>query len=191
MVEIGRDVARYLDPGRPQNTRLISAGLYHRQLQAFYDRFPTDQILVTLFDAMRVRPEEQIIAVRNFLGLPTGQTATFIRTKVKDRTTPMVSPRVRRALRPLKPIVARFRDTAYFRMMHGLLGRETSYAPLPRGVHKQLVDYYARDVEALGRMIGKDLSAWLGDHQAWLEGLRTAPDASIQLRKSEPAEWFN
>ncbi len=74
--EIGRDVARYLDPGKPQNTRLISAGLYHRQLQAFYDRFPTDQILVTLFDAMRVRPEEQIIAVRNFLGLPTGQTAT-------------------------------------------------------------------------------------------------------------------
>jgi len=169
--EIGRDVARYLDPGKPQNTRLISAGLYYRQLQAFYDRFPPDQILVTLFDAMRVRPEEHLIAVRNFLGLAASQQTSFIRTKVKDKTTPMVSPRLRRALRPLKPIVARVRDTAYFRMMHSLLGRETSYAPLPVGVHKQLVDYYARDVEALGRMIGMDLSAaWLGDQQAWLEG---------------------
>ena len=139
-------------------------------MQAFYDRFPSDQILVTLFDAMRIRPEEQIIAVRNFLGLPAGQTATFIRTKVKDKTTPMVSPRLRRALRPVKPIVALFRDTAYFRKMHALLGRETSYAPLPTSVHKRLVDYYARDVEALGRMIGRDLSAWLGDNPAWLEG---------------------
>ena len=166
--EIGRDVASYLDPGKPQNTRLISAGLYHHQLQAFYDRFPSDRILVTLFDTMTVRPAEHLIAVRDFLGLAGGEQAPFVRTKVKDKTTPMLGPRLRRTLRPMKPVVARFRDTASFRMIHALLRRETNYPPLPKGVHRKLVDYYAGDVEALGRMIGKDLSAWLGDDQAWL-----------------------
>ena len=158
--EIGRDVARHLDPGKLQNTRLISAGLYHQQLQAFYDRFPSDQILITFFEGIKTRPEEQIIAVREFIELPPDQAVTFIQSKVKDKTTPMASPGLRRALRPLKPIAALFRDTATFRKMHALLGRETSYAPLPANVHRQLVDYYARDVEALGRMIGKDVSAW-------------------------------
>ena len=107
----------------------------------------------------------------------------------------MVSPRLRRALRPMKPIVALFRDTAYFRKMHALLGRETSYAPLPTGVHKQLVDYYARDVEALGRMIGRDLSTWLADDRSRLEGGADRAGREGQhpsnCAKSEPAEGFN
>ena len=76
--EIGRDVARYLDPDRPQNTRLISAGLYYRQLRAFYDRFPSDHILVTLFDDMRSEPAKHLAAVRDFLGLPASQ-APYLR----------------------------------------------------------------------------------------------------------------
>ena len=176
--EIGRDVARYLDPDRPQNTRLISAGLYHRQLRVFYDRFPSDHILVTLFDDMRIGPAKHLAAVRDFLGLPASQAPTFVPTKVKDKTTPMVSPRLRRALRPMKPMVALFRDTTYFRKIHALLGRETSYAPLPASVRRQLVDYYASDVEALGRMIGRDLSAWLADD---LSRLESAPSAKINI----------
>lgn len=179
--EIGRDVARHLDPGKLQNTRLISAGLYHQQLQPFYDRFPSEQILISFFEGIKARPEEQLVVVREFIGLPPGQTVTFIQSKVKDKTTPMVSPGLRRALRPLKPVVAFFRDTATFRKMHGLLGRETSYAPLPASVHQQLIDYYARDVEALGRMIGKDLSAWLTDNPARPEP--KAPDATRKLLK--------
>jgi len=161
--EIGRNVERYLDPDRPQNTRLISAGLYHRQLRAFYDRFPPDQILITLFDEMRSRPEDHLTSVRSFLGLPSGPSATFVPTKVKDKTTPMVGPKLRRLLRPAKPFVSYVRDTPYFRRLHALIGRETSYAPLPKQVRSRLVEYYARDVETLGRMIGKDLSAWLAD----------------------------
>lgn len=168
--EIGRDVACYLDPRRPQNTRLISAGLYHKQLRPFYDRFPSDQILVTFFEVMKLRPQDHLGAVREFLGLASGGTVACIQTKIKDKTTPMVGPRVRRALRPIKPLAALFRDTAYFRKVHAMLSRETRYAPLPAGVRERLVDYYAPDVEALGRMIGRDLSAWLADSPASPEG---------------------
>jgi hypothetical protein len=193
--EIGRDVARYLDPNKPQNTRLISAGLYYRQLRAFYDRFPSDHILVTLFDDMRSEPAKHLAAVRDFLGLPTGLAPTFVRGKVKDKTTPMVSPKLRRALSPMKPMVALLRDTALFRKMHALLGRETSYAPLPASVRRQLVDYYASDVEALGRMIGRDLSTWLADDRSRLEGAEGSAGREDQppnnCAKPEPAEGFN
>jgi len=159
--EVGRDITRYLDPRRPQETRLLTAGLYHGQLSRYYDLFPADQILVTLFEAVRTAPERQSAAVRTFLALPDDRTAPFIERKVKDKTTPMLSPMLRRLLRPMKPAVAPLRNTPYFRKVHALLAAEIQYPPFPERLREQLRDYYSRDVEALGRLIGRDLSRWL------------------------------
>lgn len=159
--EVGRDVARYLDPRRPQETRLLSAGFYSQQLAHYYDLFPKEQLLVTFYEAIRTKPDAQLATVRAFLGLPADPTSQFVQRKVKDKTTPMLSPALRRLLAPVKPIVAPFRKSSLFRSMHSALAAEIQYSPMPVEIRDRLIDYYAADVEALGRLIGRDLSGWL------------------------------
>jgi hypothetical protein len=159
--EVSRDVARYLDPRRPQQTRLLSSGLYAQQLQVYFDSFPRDQILVTFYEAIRTQPERQLSSVRSFLGLPPAPEVHLVQSKVKDRSTPMLSPWLRRILGPAKPLVAPIRHFRIFRAVHSSLAGEIHYSPLPDEVRRRLVDYYAADVEALGRLIGRDLSGWL------------------------------
>ena len=159
--EVGKHVERYLDPRRPSDTRLVSAGFYGRQLQAYYDRFPRQQILVVFYETIKVRPEEQLATVRAFLGLPAVEASELVRSRVKDKTTPMLSVGLRRLLRPMKPVVAPLRGSRYFRALHSALASEIVYSPFPQDARERLVDHYAPDVEALGRLLGRDLSGWL------------------------------
>src|SRR5690606_11376601 len=117
--------------------------------------------LVTFYETVRVRPARQLAAVRAFLGLAGGPEEVLIRSKVKDKTTPMLSPWLRRVLGPVKPLVAPIRHTSLFRSLHASLAAEIRYPPLTDETRRRLVAYYAADVEALGRRIGRDLSGWL------------------------------
>jgi hypothetical protein len=161
--EVGRDIERYLDPSSSRSARFVDLGFYGRQVQAYYDRFPSENILVTFYETIRTTPEEQLTTVRAFLGLSGERSADLIQTKVKDKTTPMLSPRLRRMLRPVKPVVAPFRNNPAFRKVHAALATEIKYSPFPDRVRQRLIDHYASDVEALGRLVGRDLSAWLRD----------------------------
>ena len=159
--EVGRDVASYLDPRNSRNTRIVGLGFYGRQLQHYYDRFPSERILVTFYETIRMHPEQQLGTVRSFLGLPANLSGNVVRGKVKDKTTPMLSPELRRLLRPLKPVVAPFRNSPAFQKVHSALATEIDYSPFPEGIRGRLIDHYAGDVEQLGRLVGRDLSAWL------------------------------
>ena len=162
--EVGRDVERYLDPRNSQgeHARLVGLGFYGRQLQAYYDRFPSERILVTFYETIGTQPEEHLATVRSFLGLPATPSGSVVRGKVKDKTTPMLRPELRRVLRSLKPVVAPLRNNPYFQKVHSALATEISYSPFPDSSRARLIDHYAADVEALGRLVGRDLSAWLG-----------------------------
>ncbi|TJW14854.1 MAG: sulfotransferase domain-containing protein [Mesorhizobium sp.] len=159
--EVGRDVESYLDPRSSRNARFVSLGLYGRQLRAYYDRFPSDHILVTFYEAVLTEPEQHLATVRSFLGLPAEQSVSFIPGKVKDKSTPMLRPGLRRLFRPAKSVVAPFRDNPFFRKVHAAFATEIRYSPFPDSVRQRLTDHYAPDVEELGRLIGRDLTAWL------------------------------
>jgi hypothetical protein len=159
--EVDRHIEAYLDPRNSTDQRLISGGFYCRQLRAYYDRFPSERLLVTFYETIEARPQQQLSTVRAFLGLPAGEASEPIRVKVKDKTTPMLRPGLRRLLRPMKPVVAPFRDNRYFRKLHSAFATEISYSPFPDEIRHRLIDHYAPDVEALGQMVGRDLSGWL------------------------------
>ena len=161
--EVGRRVESYLDPRNSSNTRLVSAGFYCRQLRAYYDRFPSERLLITFYETIKTRPEQHLATVRAFLGLPASESPQLSRAKVKDKTTPMLRPGLRRLLRPMKPVAAPFRNNRYFQKLHGALAGEINYSPFPDEVRKRLIDHYAPDVEALGKLVGRDLSTWLND----------------------------
>ncbi|WP_265518333.1 sulfotransferase family protein [Nitratireductor luteus] len=159
--EVGSDIERYLDPTLSHDTRLIGAGLYYRQLQIYFDRFPDERILVTLYETVGACPKEQLARVRNFLGLSDDGSDHLLRGKVKDKTVPMLSPAMRRLFRPLKPVVAPLRETTSFRRLHAAFAKEIHYPPLPNALRQRLIDHYEPDVDMLGRLLRRDLSHWL------------------------------
>lgn len=159
--EVGQDIERHLDPRGQAGGRFLENGLYHRQLQAYLERYPADRLLILLYEDMKSAPAEHLARVRGFLGLPEAVSPLPVQDRVKDRTTPMVPPNLRRYLRPFKPLVAPFRGTGIFKALRGAVARELKYPALGEDLRARLVDYYVTDAELLGKLLGRDLSDWL------------------------------
>ncbi|MDK1374222.1 MULTISPECIES: sulfotransferase [unclassified Sinorhizobium] len=162
--EVGRDIARYLDPRQGAGGRFLDGGLYFQQLQRYLDRFPGDQLLVLLYEDLKTDAHTQLSRVRDFLKLDGNMTPVPLSKKVKDKAEPVVNPTLRRLLRPLKPVVARFRDNTGFKNIRSLFVGEVQYAPLSTELRDRMADYYAAESEKLGALIGRDLTGWLRGH---------------------------
>ncbi|ACP22667.1 heparan sulfate glucosamine 3-O-sulfotransferase 3B1 (plasmid) [Sinorhizobium fredii NGR234] len=159
--EVGRDIAQYLDPRRAAGGRFLSGGLYFQQLRAYFDRFPAEQILVVLYEDMRLDAFAQLDRVRKHLRMADDPPLRPLEKKVKDKAEPMIHPTLRRLLRPLKPIVAPFRNSAGFKRMRSIAAAEVQYAPLTRELRERIGDFYATEIEKLGAIVGRDLNGWL------------------------------
>lgn len=161
--EVGKDIENYLDPRRAAGSRFVRGGLYHEQLLRFYDLYPDNQLMAVLFEDFRQDASAQLSDIRRFLDLSPGLDYDWGQTKVKDKTSPMLNPAVRRRLQRLNPLVAPFRQFSAFKAVRRLLVREIQYRPLTLELRNRLADFYAPDVEKLGRLLGRDLSQWLTD----------------------------
>ncbi|HEV7307814.1 sulfotransferase [Ensifer sp.] len=157
--EVGRDITRYLDPRQAGGGRFLLGGLYCRQLEAYLDLFPAENLQVLLFENIRRDPQGHLDAVSDFLRLPSGLKPVV--NKVKDKTVPVVPPTLRRLFRPLKPIVAPFRDNPVAKGLRSMIARELDYVPLPSDLRNRLIDFYGPETERLGALMKQDLSAWL------------------------------
>ncbi len=97
----------------------------------------------------------------SFLGLDAKAAAIPIDEKIKDKNAPVLSPTLRRMFQPLKPVVAPFRDSKFFKALHGAIARRTPYPPLTESLKDRLADFYRADAIGIGKLMGRDLSAWL------------------------------
>ncbi|WEX75606.1 sulfotransferase domain-containing protein [Sinorhizobium numidicum] len=167
--EVSRDIAQYLDPRRGAGGRFLNGGLYFQQLQSYLDRFPAEQLLVLLYEDMKVDAGIQLDRVRKFLKAADDLPVRPLEKKVKDKSEPIINPTLRRLLRPLKPVVAPFRKNAGFRKLRSLTASEVEYAPLSRDLRERMTDYYAAEIEKLGAIVGKDLNGWLRNQGARLQ----------------------
>lgn len=159
--EVGGDIRAHLSSQGNVKNRFLVGGSYYEQLQRYRERFPESQMLVLLFEDMIARPDIQIKQVRSFLGLRADTPQAVVARKVKDRSQPMIGPRLRKAIKPLKPVLRPFRANAIFAAFWRRLAREISYPPLPPEVRSQLIDFYAHDVGRLEKILKRDLSYWL------------------------------
>jgi hypothetical protein len=161
--EVGGDIRVHLSSRGNDNNRFLVGGSYYNQLQQYREHFPESQMLALLFEDMIAQPEVQISKVRSFLGLPADAPQAVVAKKVKDRSEPMIGPRLRKAIKPLKPLLRPIRANPVFAAFWRRFAREISYPPLTPEVRSQLIDFYARDVERLEKMLKRDLSYWLDD----------------------------
>ena len=159
--EVGPDIVRHLDPGAGEGGRFLNGGLYYDQLRPFLDAYGPDSLMVLLFETILTQPQQQLDAVAAFLDLGDGLALPAVKSKVNDKTQEVVSPGMRKLLRPIKGIVRPFRDTAAFRAARGLIARELQYPPLNNDLRLRLVDYYQPQIEKMARLGGPDFSVWL------------------------------
>ncbi|NDW54827.1 hypothetical protein [Aliiroseovarius sp. PrR006] len=100
--------------------------------------------------------------VRSHLGLPQRLLSELDRGKVKDKKAPTVSPRLRKSLSWLKPIVRPLRGTSGFEAVRGMVTNEIKYPKMSDELRNRLNDYYHPSIEALEQMSGQSLCHWYG-----------------------------
>lgn len=161
--EVGRNIEDHLDPRRAADERFIANGRYREQITRFLDLFPRERFLFLLFEDVAARPRRQLSLIRGFLGLPEDTEWVPKKDKVKDKTTKVTPPALKRYLKPLKPLSSRMRKTHGFDVMASLLQREIDYPALSDDLRERLSDYFAPEIEGLQDLLGEDLSVW----QAW------------------------
>jgi hypothetical protein len=157
--DVGRDLERCLDPARTPVPRLLEDGFYHRHLSNFLRVFPREQIKILLYDDIRSDPRPVFEDVCAYLGLDV-PAVRAVERRVKDKETPVVPPRARRLLAPLKGIVGPYRQTSAFIAARSLIARSLRYPPLTPELRQRLASYYAADVARLAGLLGRDLSIW-------------------------------
>ena len=157
--EVGGNPARYLDAQHARRGRFLQDGLYGQHLSRYFDVFPRDQIMCVVYDDLKQNPAQIFSAVCRHVGVDP-QAASMSASRVKDKETPMLPLALRRLLRPLKGVAAPLRENAMFSAGRALLARPVRYPPLPRELRERLAEYYADDIQALERLLGRNLSCW-------------------------------
>jgi hypothetical protein len=164
--EVGPDIARYLDPRTGDGGRFLDGGLYYDQLQPYMNAFDAGQLLVLLYESILTDPQRQLDTVATFLGLDDRLGVPPVGSKVKDKTEAVISPPLRKLLRPLKRIARPFRHSSLFSAARGLIASELKYPPLEADLRRRMTDYYLPQIEKLETIGRADFSSWLN----------TAPD---------------
>ncbi len=164
--EVGRDLARYLQPGRTPLPRLLEDGLYFRHVSAFLELFPRGQLEVILYDDIRRDPGPVFRSVCAHLGIERRADAELLSQRVKDKETPVVPPLARRILAPMKVPIQPLRQSRAFRFARSLIARRLDYPTLTPALRDQLADYYRDDVGALSKFLERDLTGWLSGGSA-------------------------
>ncbi len=160
--EVGADIRSYLDPSQGEHTQILGSGNFASHLQSFIDLYGRERLLILFFEGVAQDPEAQMSRVRAHLDLPERSLAVEGRTKVKDKTAPLVPAGLRKRLAWMKPIVRPLRGTATFEAARGLVARKTEYPQLTNDLRKRLNEYYGPSIEALEQISGKSLHHWYG-----------------------------
>lgn len=158
--EVSADIEGYLDPRTAAEQRFLANGRYSRQLEAYLALYSSTQLLVLFYEEMKSDPSRQLRQLRNYLGLTNSMPVSLNEKKVKDKSMPMVGPELRKYLHWLNPVVKPFRKTRLFGRLHGLIATEIKYPELKSDLRQRMSDFYRPEVEALGKLLGQELSCW-------------------------------
>jgi hypothetical protein len=141
-------------------------GFYGEQLARYYERFNRDQIHVLTLDDFVADPQRAMAAVYAHIGVdPAFAPNTAIQHNVTGAPrwrvlSPLLTPN--RATTVLRPLVKATLNPVVRRVKQRVLVK----AQLPAEAASMLARLYRKDVELLGRLLGRDLSSWLAAYDS-------------------------
>lgn len=156
------DQAILMDP------ELIESGRYATNLKAWRQSFGESQVLATLYDDLRDRPQTYLDRLVDFIGVPRFRL-TVAQTEFVNASENMTHPRnynrTRSAARAadwfkarrLGRFVARLKKSPLCKLF---LGGGSPFAELPSESARQMYEVFRPEVEELETMMNEDLSSW-------------------------------
>jgi Sulfotransferase family len=151
----------YLSSFDNPQPRFLHDGLYAEHLRRWLDHFPPEQILAFLYDDVQADPRGTVAKVSAHIGVEPIFDAERAKRRENDSAETFLPLPIRAALAPLKNSVKPLRSLSWFQATRGLIARPIAYPPLEMELRERMGELYARDVEQLGSLIGRDLSNWL------------------------------
>lgn len=153
----------YLTSLNNPQPRFLNDGLYAAHLSRWLEYYPSEKIHSFLFDDVKTDPRMTIEKISRHIGIEPLFDAQQAKKKANNGSEQFLPLSVRKALAPLKATIAPLRGKPWFEATRGLFAKEIAYPPLSQDLRKKLCDFYADDVEKLGKMLGRDLSHWLAE----------------------------
>ncbi|MGH2992864.1 MAG: sulfotransferase family protein [Solirubrobacterales bacterium] len=141
-------------------------GYYHQQLSRYCDLFEPDQIRVYLYEDLGEDPVGTMRGILRFLGVDESLVPdTYVRHNVSGTPRSRALHTLISKPNPLKRAVTPFLpDALRKRIFAGLRDRNlVASPPIPEAAREELTEAYRDDVLQLQRLIGRDLSGWLGE----------------------------
>lgn len=139
---------------------LLEAGLYYDALMRYYEYFDKQQILVLLFDDLKLDPLAFIQKIYGFIGVD----CEFVPSILEKPSNIVMFPRIQDLMYKLKidwiidmvkqtPLDKYFRDRV-------VRNKAKAYPDMNSDTKKRLQQYYLIPNEKLAVLLGRDLSAW-------------------------------
>lgn len=136
------------DEGRPYG--FIERGFYARQIRAYLDHFPKEQMRIYLHeDDISARPEETIRDISAFLGVEP-VIDSRMHARANRRMNTRAAQRLNHQFPALYPVISR---------IDRLLPRATPFKPSAECI-AELHALYAPEIDELEDLLGRDLSTW-------------------------------
>jgi hypothetical protein len=178
LIRNGREkIADFIEALEEEETRVrgnwwpdfhyVQIGLYHRQLQRYFELFSPDQIRVYLYEDFSLDPAGVLRDVFRFLEVEDSFTPEAnIRYNAsgdpQNRTVHAVLQRLRR----IEPVAARVCSEEQLRLLRrigsAIHNRNLTRRRLPPELRAKVTDaYFREDILRLQDLIRRDLSAWL------------------------------
>lgn len=155
----------------PRGLDYLSTVRFSDQLTRYLDAFGRDRVHATVFDDLAADPADTCAAILGFLGVQLDPGMSLDRVNPNKRVRsgalrgllsnpPAWTRSVARALVP-----PRARSRLYARAVR-LNTRTEPRPPLSPVLRRRLTQALAPEIERLGRLIGRDLTAWTADVDA-------------------------
>lgn len=147
---------------------IVEPSRYATYLKAWIQLFGDENVLVLLHDDLKADPQRFLDPVCDFIGIPRiSLAASELKSKVvNDITVQPRNPRIARTARLLKE---RLRDYGLYApvdllkkvgLRNFFFGGGAAFEPLRADTDARLREFFMPDVEALEKMIKRDLPAW-------------------------------
>lgn len=152
-------------PTRPETLFYRHSVRFADQLERYFDVFGRDRVHVALFDDLLADTPATYRAILGFLGVDPAFRADFaVRNENKRVRLGMVQRLLYNPPGPLRAAAARLRRYPAVHQAREAMLRLNSRAvrrqPMDPQLRRRLLDGLAPEIDRLGAMLGRDLSAW-------------------------------
>ena len=143
-------------------------GRFSEQVGRVQSLVSPENLCVLLFDDFKRSPHEQYRKVLAFLGLPDDGRSHFPRVNMNKRSrVPLLTTFLMAPPFPLNRLKQRLKNQFRIRnhplscWIYGVLSQRVRRKPLSAHFRSELAETFRADIEALQKMLNRDLAAWV------------------------------